>query len=252
MNAIADKIRKLLNTAKTGSGHEAASARRLATELMERHAITVTADECRVIVDGVHGIYWRERVLAAAAKKYGCRASKTDTITVIGEDDSCVHAAINLYNHLCNETVTTCLRVSRRGYTDIVTNLWCRIFFDTVADNLIARVNPIKPLRPVPYYEPGPAHLMRLYQSIRARTSSREINENESEIKLLSETAAQIIGSKYAIEQLIGNAKWQAENLAAMLTNEYRPYRLITANSSFLKPPPKPNRFSLLDVNFDE
>jgi cytosine/adenosine deaminase-related metal-dependent hydrolase len=110
MSAIGDKIRKLLNLArdKSASEGEAATAMRLAMELMARHGIEEADLVQREIDWGSRkeaDAKWKEVTAWASASLYGCRAvfERTSEVFVfVGREDNRLASEMT-YDFLCEQ-----------------------------------------------------------------------------------------------------------------------------------------------------
>ena len=81
-SAIIDTVRKMLRLAKQASNkNEAATAFKMAQDLMEKHNFNVSHDDTedfRIIVPSVAGSFWREQLLNNIARSNECRLLRQD------------------------------------------------------------------------------------------------------------------------------------------------------------------------------
>lgn len=113
---LVDTIKKLLRLAKTGTENEAAVAAARAQELMAKYQVQVSDEDCdeyRQKVESVAGLFWREQILTAAAKRCFCKVLRQQignrAVAVVTGDRQAVEMSIELYSFVFFEITTACI-----------------------------------------------------------------------------------------------------------------------------------------------
>jgi hypothetical protein len=248
-DGIVATIRSLLRRGG-GTTPESRLARERAQELMERYGVHVTADDHERVVEGARHVYWRERLLAAAAAANECRAIRgPDVAVVVGPGPDFVAQAIALYERLIVEALVACRERARRYPWDVYPQFmtaWQRVFMNAAAEALVRRSLAGRRRRPPVIVRPTGS--VEVQQQMSAETKQLEANHLGEDIAAL----AQLSGWAKAI-QIAHDADRDGNDFAESANLE-RPPRLLMALSTIPPPappppPPPPTRWNQLEID---